>query len=99
MDPAYKIVPYILAGCVVFALVTAVVSLIAAVVGWRGPHRKRRLWRCACCLAAIPVLGGLNYVYVHQVVLPGSRVSTNCNARSDRRLHRGLKPESKRRPL
>jgi len=71
MNPAYKIVPYVLAGCVVVALVTAVASLIAAVVGWRGPHRKRRLWRFACCLAACPVLAGLIYVYFYHVFLPG----------------------------
>jgi peroxiredoxin len=70
MNPAYKIVPYALAGCAVIALVTALASLIGAVVGWRGPHRKRRLWRFACCLAAVPVLAGLNYVYVYKVFLP-----------------------------
>ena len=39
---------------IAISIVIAVIYLIAAVVGWRGPHRKRRLVRFALFVAVVP---------------------------------------------
>jgi len=41
---------------IAISIVIAVLYLTAAIVGWRGPHRKRRLARFALFLAVVPVM-------------------------------------------
>ncbi|MBL8852258.1 MAG: TlpA family protein disulfide reductase [Planctomycetaceae bacterium] len=71
MAPSMSFFPAALAGCAVFALIAAVAYLLGAIVGWRGPHRKRRLWRFAICLGVYPVLVGSYFAYFYLVFLPG----------------------------
>ena len=37
------------------ALALAAVYLVAAIAGWRGPYRRKRLVRLALCLGAVPI--------------------------------------------
>jgi peroxiredoxin len=59
-----------LQGAGLIAAVVAVGYLAAAILGWRGPNRKRRLIRFALFLVAIPICMGIHVALLHGVVLP-----------------------------
>ena len=52
------------------ALVIAVAYLVAAIVGWRGPHRKRRLVRFVIFLGTYPVFVAMAQALLWGVFLP-----------------------------
>src|SRR5262245_36086074 len=52
------------------ALGLAIAYLVAAVVGWRGPHRKARLLRCAVCAVLFPTLVATQYAMLFFIFLP-----------------------------
>lgn len=52
------------------ALGLAAAYLIAAIVGWRGPHRKQRLVRFGLCLAAFPMCVAIQQSLLYHVFLP-----------------------------
>lgn len=59
MSPTtYNTLTGLLLGSSLLALVLAVAFLIAAVVGWKGPHRKARLYLSCCFLVLFPTLIG-----------------------------------------
>ena len=59
------------------ALGLAVAYLVAAIVGWRGPYRKRRLVRFALCVAAVPVFPAATYSLLFFVFLPSVALENN----------------------
>jgi len=52
------------------ALALAIVLLVAAIAGWRGPFRKRRLVRFALCLGAVPLFPLIHAALLYGVVFP-----------------------------
>ncbi len=72
-----------LQGAAVIAAVIAVGYLAAAVFGWRGPSRKRRLLRFALVLGVVPVCIGVHVALLHGVVLP-SVAANGQRARQNR---------------
>ena|SRR5579863_1106606 len=54
------------------ALGLAAAYLVAVIVGWKGPYRKRRLVRFALCLAACPVFAATLYSLLFFVFLPSA---------------------------
>ena len=52
------------------ALVLAVLCLVMALAGWRGPFRKKRLVRFAFCLLAVPVFPLIHVVLLNGLVFP-----------------------------
>ncbi len=51
-------------------LALAVVFLVAAIAGWRGPFRKKRLVRFALCLGAVPMFPLIHAALLYGVVFP-----------------------------
>jgi len=60
----------VLLGGSLIALALAIGILVGAIVGWRGPHRKRRLVRFAICLGAFPILVAAQHALLWGVYLP-----------------------------
>ena len=52
------------------ALALAIVFLVAAIAGWRGPFRKRRLAGFALCLGAVPFFPLAHAALLYGVVFP-----------------------------
>ncbi len=52
------------------ALALAIVFLVAAIAGWRGPFRKKRLVRFALCLGAVPLFPLIHAALLYGVVFP-----------------------------
>jgi len=52
------------------ALALAIVFLVAAIAGWRGPFRKKRLIRFALCLGAVPLFPLIHASLLYGVVFP-----------------------------
>jgi peroxiredoxin len=52
------------------ALAASLGYFVAAIVGWRGPHRKRRLVHCVVLAALFPALVGVQQLLLYQVFLP-----------------------------
>jgi peroxiredoxin len=52
------------------ALALAIVFLVAAIAGWRGPFRTRRLARFALCLGAVPFFPLTHAAILYGVVFP-----------------------------
>src|SRR5438105_14300821 len=66
----YHALSSVLFGGALTALALAAAHLVAAFVGWRGPHRRRRLVRFAIFLAAAPVLVAAQQALLWRVFLP-----------------------------
>jgi len=52
------------------ALALAIVFFVAAIAGWRGPYRKKRLVRFALCLGAVPLFPLVHAAVLYGVVFP-----------------------------
>jgi hypothetical protein len=52
------------------ALAASLGYFVAAIVGWRGPRRKRRLVHCVVLAALFPALVGVQQLLLYQVFLP-----------------------------
>ncbi len=72
-----------LQGAGFIAAVLAVGYLAAAILGWRGPNRKRRLIRFALFLVAVPICVGIHVAILYGVVIP-SLARNADNARQAR---------------
>ncbi len=71
MSPAvFNACTYVLAFGVLAAFGLSGIYLIAALVGWRGPQRNRRLVRFGLFLGLVPVLAVIQYSLVFFVYLP-----------------------------
>jgi peroxiredoxin len=66
----YNLLTAMLLYSALAALAGAACYFVAALVGWRGPHRNGRLLRCAGLLILFPVLVGTHRWLLFQVYLP-----------------------------
>jgi len=69
----YNALNWALIGATVLALLLAVAYLVAAIWGWWGPHRKRRLATFAIFLVAFPVLATTQRALFFRVFGPSVR--------------------------
>lgn len=60
----------VLQAGVPIALALAVVFLVAAITGWRGPYRRKRLVRLALCLGAVPIFPLIHIAILYGIVFP-----------------------------
>ena len=78
----YNALVSVLAVGVVVTLLLAVGYLIAAIAGWKGPHRKKRLVRFAILVAALPFFVIAQQLLLWRVFLPSlalrKHVSIKC---------------------
>jgi len=72
-DSTYNALTGILLSGSLLALAIAAAYLIAAVVGWKGPNRRRRLMRFAGFLALFPALAGAQYYLNWGIFMPQLR--------------------------
>lgn len=66
----YNALTKVLLNSALIALLVSSCFLIAAIIGWRGPQRKKRLIRCVACAAAFPVLLATQQALLYWVFLP-----------------------------
>jgi peroxiredoxin len=66
----YYGVSLLIAAAVVTSLVLGVTYLIGGLVGWKTPHRKRRLVRSGLWLLGVPLFIGLQFLFVYGVFMP-----------------------------
>lgn len=52
------------------AMALAIAYLVAAIAGWRGPYRRKRLIRLALCLVAIPLFPLVHAALLYGLVFP-----------------------------
>jgi len=66
----YNALTFALLGSSILALLLGVAYLVAAIVGWRGPHRKKRFVRFAICFGTFPVLVAAQQAVLFGLFLP-----------------------------
>ena len=66
----YNTLTSILLGGSLIALPVAVAFLVAAILGWHGPNRKRRFVLSAIFVLAFPVLVGTHQAIKWRIFLP-----------------------------
>jgi thiol-disulfide isomerase/thioredoxin len=77
------VVIWVLIGATVLSMLLAVTFFSAAIWGWRGPHRMRRLIALVICLAAVPALAGLQRLYFFRIYY-AARQSERAARRAER---------------
>lgn len=65
----YNALTAVILNSALFTLIVSTGYLVAALVGWRGPHRKRRLLRCAAFAAMFPILVVAQYAILQKAFL------------------------------